>query len=133
MKERYLAVVHHDPGSAYGVTFPDVPGCFAAADEAKDIVRNAISALDDFFEDTDEAFAASTIEEILPTVSEDLAEGAFLIQVPLIRRNTKTVRANISLERGLLDALDAFADQLDLNRSAFIAQAVRNEITQRSA
>ena len=28
----YFALIHKDSGSAYGVTFPDLPGCFSAAD-----------------------------------------------------------------------------------------------------
>ena len=26
--KKYLAIVHHDEGSAYGVWFPDLPGCY---------------------------------------------------------------------------------------------------------
>ncbi|WP_211248647.1 type II toxin-antitoxin system HicB family antitoxin, partial [Paenirhodobacter enshiensis] len=28
----YIAIVNHDEGHAYGLTFPDLPGAFAAAD-----------------------------------------------------------------------------------------------------
>ena len=28
----YIALIHKDPGSIYGVSFPDVPGVIAAAD-----------------------------------------------------------------------------------------------------
>ena len=31
----YPVYVHKDPDSAYGVTFPDFPGCFSAADELR--------------------------------------------------------------------------------------------------
>ena len=41
----YLALVHKDADSAYGLTFPDLPGCFAAADAEGDILRNAVEAL----------------------------------------------------------------------------------------
>ncbi|WP_339107136.1 type II toxin-antitoxin system HicB family antitoxin [Thioclava sp. GXIMD4216] len=125
---KYWAIVHHDPGSAYGVSFPDVPDCFAAADEEKDLMSYAIAALDDYFADGHEAPHPRDLEAIRSEVKEDLAEGAFLVQVPLVRRITKTVRANISMEQGLLEAVDETADRLQMNRSAFLAQAVRNEI-----
>ena len=35
---QYIAIMHHDPGSAFGVSFPDFPGCITAArkfDKAK--------------------------------------------------------------------------------------------------
>lgn len=41
----YIAIVHKDPESAYGVTFPDAPGCFSAADEMDDLFVNAAEAL----------------------------------------------------------------------------------------
>lgn len=28
----YIGIVHQDPGTAYGITFSDAPGCFSAAD-----------------------------------------------------------------------------------------------------
>ncbi|MDI6026348.1 type II toxin-antitoxin system HicB family antitoxin [Corticibacterium sp. UT-5YL-CI-8] len=28
----YIALTHKDPDSAYGVSFPDIPGCFSAGD-----------------------------------------------------------------------------------------------------
>ena len=41
----YIAIVHKDPDSAYGLTFPDAPGCFSAADEMDDLFANASEAL----------------------------------------------------------------------------------------
>ena len=51
----YVAVIDKDPGSAYGIQFPEVPGCFSAADDFGDIVPNAIEALSLFFEDGEPA------------------------------------------------------------------------------
>jgi predicted RNase H-like HicB family nuclease len=47
----YRAVVNKDEGSAYGVHFPDLPGCFSAADRIEDIFANATVALALWFED----------------------------------------------------------------------------------
>ncbi len=41
----FYAVVNKDEGSAYGVHFPDLPGCFSAADDPNDVVPNAIEAM----------------------------------------------------------------------------------------
>jgi len=48
--------------------------------------------------------------------------------VPFVTLANKTVRANISLDKGILDAIDDASAQRDLTRSAFIAEAVTNEI-----
>ena len=42
---RYPIVVHTNDGSSYGVTVPDLPGCFSAGDtldDAFDMAREAI-------------------------------------------------------------------------------------------
>ncbi|GGH27380.1 hypothetical protein GCM10007036_35840 [Alsobacter metallidurans] len=41
----YIALVSKDPDSAYGMVFPDAPGCFSAADELDDIFAMANEAL----------------------------------------------------------------------------------------
>ena len=124
----YWAIVHHDAGSAYGVTFPDLDGCFAAADDESDVMAAAIEALDLYFEDVDEAPRPRGLSEVHSTYREDLAQGAYLIQVPLIKRTTRSVRVNLSFDQGLLEAIDAAAKRAGLNRSAYLAMAAQESI-----
>jgi len=41
----YIVIVHKDENSAYGMSFPDAPGCFSAADDIDDIFAMAAEAL----------------------------------------------------------------------------------------
>ena len=41
----YIALVHKDEGTSYGVSFPDIPGCISAGDTFEDAVANAAEAL----------------------------------------------------------------------------------------
>jgi len=41
----YIALVHKDAGTSYGVSFPDVPGCISAGDSFEQAVANAAEAL----------------------------------------------------------------------------------------
>jgi predicted RNase H-like HicB family nuclease len=41
----YIALVHKDPDSAFGIQFLDMRGCFSAADSMDDLVGNAMEAL----------------------------------------------------------------------------------------
>lgn len=41
----YIALVHKDKGTSYGVSFPDVPGCISAGDTFEEAVANATEAL----------------------------------------------------------------------------------------
>ncbi len=126
----FYAIVHKDADSAFGVEFPDLPGCFSAADRIEDVVPNACEALELWFEDAEEV-APSRLEQVRERAVADLAEGAFIISVPRIRRMARQVRANISLDRGMLDAIDKAAAERSLTRSAFLADAARNEIERR--
>lgn len=126
----YIAIVHKDADSAYGVSFPDLPGCFSAADKADEIIPNAMEALELWMDDRREAPAASDPETLRqrPDVKEELAEGAFLISVPLVRNTGKSARVNITLDKGLLEAIDDAAAQRKMTRSGFLAQAAVKEI-----
>jgi predicted RNase H-like HicB family nuclease len=42
----YIAIIHKDPDSDFGVSFPDFPGCITAGrtlEEARDMAREALS------------------------------------------------------------------------------------------
>jgi predicted RNase H-like HicB family nuclease len=123
----YHAVVHKDEDSAFGVQFPDLPGCFSAADVIEEVIPNAVEALSLWFEDAEET-APSAVESIRAGAADDLAEGAFLVMVPWIGRHNKPARVNISLDHAMLDAIDKAAAMRRLTRSAFLAEAARNEI-----
>lgn len=128
----YYALVHHEDGSAFGVNFPDLPGVFSASDNEADIVANAAEALqlaadgETLPPPSDHATLLSRAD-----VRADLAEGAFLISVPLIENDTKVERVNVTFERGLLQAIDRTARSRKITRAGFLAQAARNEIEQR--
>ena len=47
----YIALVHKAKTSSFGVQFPDVPGCFSAADDMDDLVANGMEALSLWAED----------------------------------------------------------------------------------
>ncbi len=125
----YIAVVHKDADSAFGISFPDVPGCFSAADSRDDILANAIDALAMHLEGLDAPESRDPVEVAAdPDVKADLQEGAFLLAVPHVTMEKKPVRANISIDRGMLAAIDREARMRGMTRSAFIAEATWNEI-----
>ena len=123
----YVAVIDKDPGSAYGVQFPEVPGCHSAADSFDDIVPNAIEALSLFFEDS-EPVPPRGIEAVREEVAESIAEGAVLMMIPYVQDRKRVVRVNLSLEKGFLDTLDEAARMRGMTRSAFVHKAATREI-----
>lgn len=125
----YTAIIHKDEGSAYGLTFPDLPGAFAAADDWDAIPAATAEALDLWFEDMPDVVPAS-LDEIRQRedVAEELAAGAVMMPVPYIPADTAVQRVNITMERGLLRAIDETAKRRGMNRSSFLASAARREM-----
>jgi predicted RNase H-like HicB family nuclease len=123
----YIALVHKDEDSAYGISFPDIPGCYSAADDAAALLANASEALDLWFEDA-AAVSPRGMAEIRAEVADDLAAGAFLLAVPYVRRTRRQKRVNVSLDVGTVDAIDEAAAGMKMTRSAFIALSAENEI-----
>ena len=123
----YVAVIDKDPGSAYGIQFPEVPGCFSAADSFEEIVPNAIEALSLFFEDG-EPVPPRGLEAVRDEVAENIAAGAVLMMIPYVRDRKRVVRVNLSLEKGFLDTLDEAARMRGMTRSAFVQKAATREI-----
>lgn len=125
----YIAVVHQEGDSAFGVHFPDAPGCFSAADEADALLAEASTALALHLEDMD-APAARSMDDIRadPGVQADLAAGAFLLAVPHLSLVGRTVRANVTFDAGLLQAIDQTAKRRKLTRSSYLAELARRDI-----
>ncbi len=123
----FYALVHKDADSAFGVSFPDLPGCFSAADRQEDVLANAVEALELWFEDAD-AVDPRPVDQVREATKAELADGAFLLAVPHIVSANKLMRINLSLDRGMLEAIDQAAALRKLTRSAFMTEAARNEI-----
>ncbi|PDQ19432.1 hypothetical protein CN311_19525 [Mesorhizobium sanjuanii] len=82
--KNYFALVDKDSDSAFGIRFPDIPGCFSAAAAVEDIVPNAIEALELWAEDMPISEPSSHEAIVaLPDIRNALTEGAHLIPVPL--------------------------------------------------
>ena len=123
----HVAVIDKDPGSAYGVQFPEVPGCYSAADSFDDIVPNAIEALSLFFEDGEPA-PPRGIETVREEVAGSIAEGSVLMMIPYVQDRKRVVRVNLSLEKEFVDTLDEAARMRGMTRSAFVRKAATREI-----
>ncbi len=130
---RYVAFIHHELEVGYGISFPDFPGCVSLGNTVDEAVRHGCEALAFHFEgmvsDGDPIPSPRTIEEI--KADDELAEwrlGADIVFVPLLLDRGSSKRVNISIDRGLLDAIDDEARARGMTRSAFLASAARHEI-----
>lgn len=131
---RYVAMVHKEEDTGYGVSFPDFPGCIAAGDSLSEALADAANALafhvTGMREDKEPIPAPRELDEIVadPGLEED-REGAFLTLVPLIEDRGISKRVNISLDPGLLEAIDEAAKERGMTRSNFLASVARQALT----
>jgi predicted RNase H-like HicB family nuclease len=130
---RYIALVDGKAG-AYGVVVPDLPGCTSAGSTTDAALRNAVEAVrlwaEDAVDDGEALPTPRSVEALRadPEIAAALAEGSALAIVPLLLDAGRAVRANLSLDAGLLDAIDEAARAHGLTRSAFLASAAREKI-----
>jgi predicted RNase H-like HicB family nuclease len=135
MSMYYVAVIEKEPDSAFGVWFPDVEGCFSAGETVEEAVANAGAALRQHIEAVESAGrevpTAHSIDDVLrdDDVRASVETGAVLFAVPLLADAGRTVRINISLDKALVDQIDAAATARGLTRSGFLAQAAREKIS----
>ncbi len=83
----YIAIISKDPGSVWGVHFPDLPGCTSAGRTMEEAVANAGKALRLWAEDEAEMPVASALDQLraYPDVRDDLIVGAAVVYVSLKR------------------------------------------------
>lgn len=127
---RYTVLVDGKTG-AYGVVFPDLPGCVAMGRTVEKALANAGDALRDWFALSEEhgepVSRPRSLEKLRrdPDVVAALADGAALATVPLVRETGKPVKANLSIDSGVLAALDDEAKTRDLTRSGMVEMMVK--------
>jgi len=127
--QTYYALVQQEGDSAFGITFPDLAGCFSAADGEHDVLPMAHEALSLYVEDADAVPKARSIVELRADadIRNALAAGAFLIAVPLVESSRKS-RYNVVLETSLVRGIDEVARAAGMSRSEFLSQAASESL-----
>ena len=126
---QYLATIHKDPDSDYGVSFPDLPGCVSAGidlDEARDMAAEALALhLEGLVADGDPIPYPSSLETVM---SDPNNRDGVAILVPAPETPIRAVRVNITLPEDVLREIDAYAASKGFTRSGFLANAARNAL-----
>ena len=123
---RYPVVIHKDPESDYGVTVPDLPGCFSAGKTLDEALEQAVEAIECHIEglllDNEPIPMPRSIE--YHKDNPDFANGVWaLVTVDLSKLSGKARRVNITLPERILRMMDAYAARRGETRSGLIAQA----------
>jgi len=126
----YIAIVHKEAKTDFGVSFPDFPGCITAGqtvDEAKDLAQEALALhARGIIEDGDELPAPSKLEDIM--ADADYADAVAYLVVSIPDTKHRTVRVNITLPEMTLKQIDAAAKKRGMSRSSFLVHIAQNAI-----
>lgn len=133
---QFPVVIHKDAGSQYGVTVPDLPGCFSAGESLEDAITSAEEAVLCHLEGL--LLDGETIPETQPIETHrsnlEFAGGVWaLVEADVTKLSGKTVRVNITLPERVLAIIDDAAARRGTSRSALLTQAAMREIEERTA
>lgn len=123
----YIAYLHKDAKSDYGVSFPDFPGCITAGSTLEEARRNAVEALSFHIAGMREDGARIPEPSTLDDLRNDPAmKGAvaFLVEAAEPER---TVRINITARESQIAEIDSRARAARLTRSAYIVRSALGE------
>jgi len=124
----YIAYLHKEKKSDYGVSFLDFPGCITAGKTLEEARRNAVEALtlhiEGMLEDGEEIPEASGLDNLSrdPVLKDAVA---FLVDINV---SDRVERFNITARKSQMEEIDRLAKQQRMTRSAYmVASALRRK------
>lgn len=130
---KFPVVIHKDADSDYGVTVPDVPGCFSAGASFSEALENVHEALalhlEGLLADGEALPQAQEVDAHLD--NPDFTGGVWaVVDFDLTPYLGKSVRFNASLPEHLLNRIDEKVqkDHRYASRSGFLATAALREL-----
>ncbi len=125
----YIALVHKDATSDFGVSFPDFPGAVTAAATSDKAIEQAEEALalhvEGMLEDGETIPEPSNLDQIKASAN---FRDALPVLVPL-RTDALAMRVNVTLPATILRRIDTYVEREGLTRSGFLADAAQHELT----
>jgi predicted RNase H-like HicB family nuclease len=124
---RYPIVIHKDQKSDYGVSIPDLPGCFSAGSTIEEAINMAQEAAECHIEglliDSEPVPVPTGIEAHRD--NPDFEKGFWaLVEVDITKLSLKSKRINITMPERLINTVDQYAKRYGSSRSGLLSQAV---------
>ena len=132
---RFPIVIHKDAGSRYGVTVPDLPGCFSAGDSLDEAIESAREAIACHVEGLlmDGEVIPARVSLEVHQANEDYRDGVWaIVAVDISELSSKTKRINITLPTRVLAIVDKAAVREGQSRSGLLARAALSYVQRRS-
>jgi predicted RNase H-like HicB family nuclease len=134
LMRQYIALIHKDADSDFGVSFPDLPGCVTAGfdlDDARRMAEEALALhLAGMAEDDEPIPEPSSLEAVMAE-RENRDAVAILVKGP--PATAKAVRVNMTIPEDDLEQIDKFAAEQGYTRSGFLVHAAKQAIGEATA
>jgi predicted RNase H-like HicB family nuclease len=127
-----VSLVHGKPG-AFGVSFPDFPGCACGGKSISEALQRAPESLSSHIQAMVEAgFSLPEIQELDAIRASgdwnDEFKDAELVAAIDVELPGKATRLNISMDERLVSRIDKRARELGESRSGFLAAAAKSRL-----
>ena len=122
----YPVVLHTDDGVRFGVSVPDLPGCFSVGDSLDEALQSVLEAielhLEGIVEDGGELPLAASVAS--HHAKPEFSNGTWaLVTVNTAKFDGRAEKINITVPRWVLHRMDEFATRHGMTRSGFLVQA----------
>jgi predicted RNase H-like HicB family nuclease len=126
----YIALIHKEPHTGFGASFPDFPGAITVAPTLEELRSEAEEALafhiEGMQEDGEEIPNPSSLDMI--AMSEDYNDAAAVLVIKAPETASPSVRINVTIPDLMLKRIDRYAAKHGLTRSGFLTQAAKKEM-----
>ncbi len=125
---KFTVVLHTDDGQHYGVTVPDLPGCFSGGDGIEDALESVLEAIDLHVETLLEDGAELPARQPIAAhqANPDYAGGVWaVVNAPVEKYFGPADKINITVPRLILARIDDYAKRHGMSRSGFLVEAAR--------
>jgi predicted RNase H-like HicB family nuclease len=120
----YIAWLHKEERSEYGVSFPDFPGCVAAGSTLEEARKLAAEALEFHIQGMIEDGEAVPEPSLLDAVAErPEAKDAIVFLVSVSDPEPTYVRVNVTVPGVALREIDRFAEDRGISRSQLFTES----------
>ena len=129
----YYIAIMEGAGRVWSLRVPDLPGCHGAGATSDEAIADTISAARDWAaHQTGKGIALRKPRSMQAVIADPDVEfdpaTEWCITIPVILDRARPVKANLSLDAGLLEVIDAEAGKRGLTRSAFLVSAALDKI-----
>lgn len=119
-------------GKTYGVRIPDLPGCYGGGKSPEAAIADAMSAAREWLSHRltkgEKAPKPRDVAQLLKAGELNAKLNEVAVMIPVVLDAGRTVRANLTFDAGLLEAIDEEAARRGMTRSAFLASAARERL-----